>query len=387
MKVGFIGCWCDMKIYAIQASNIRRSLEKLLRARIKVVTSNCGCFYGSLPEVLYSPFNYRSLLADQDVSAFVKIPHFRFKEGSGVKRFIKGSYAMVSEPMRAQLYSKATRDCEIVHFHQSSDSFGYDAVKRTLESIRDRKKVVTVYGLSPDQKKDGSLNRVYNDADAVIVSTNYIKHILIKDGVDTKRIHVIPYGATLKPIDGKPRSGAIMFSGAPLIDVKGFAYLAEGLRILKKRGQVLNLKMHGFYIRGHKEWAIDVARKESVEDQITWLSLKSEDDLMNAYQESLCCVIPYTDYPGCFPVTVAMANGTPVVGSDSMGIPEYVNGSGLVVKSKSGEALADGLERVLKDEALREKMGRDGRRVAEQKYSWDTLARQVHAVYEQVLAS
>ena len=129
-----------------------------------------------------------------------------------------------------------------------------------------------------------------------------------------------------------------MFAGSPLIDVKGFQYLISALRLLKEQGSQINLKLHGFYMAGHKEWAIKIARNEGVEEMITWLNINSEDELHDTYQRSLCCVIPYLDYPGCFPATVAMANGTPIIASDAMGLPEHINGAGLVVKARSSSS-------------------------------------------------
>ena len=125
------------------------------------------------------------------------------------------------------------------------------------------KKVVTIHGLSPTQKEHPELSRIYNLVDAIIVSTNYLKNRLFDCGVKAEKISIIPYGATLKPLSHKPREGIIMFAGSPLIKVKGFKYLCLlPLRTLKEDGRPLNLKLHGFYMAGHQEWAIKIAEKE-----------------------------------------------------------------------------------------------------------------------------
>jgi glycosyltransferase involved in cell wall biosynthesis len=245
---------------------------------------------------------------------------------------------------------------------------------------------VTIYGLSYQQKKDPSLNEIYNLADAVIVSTGFFKNILIQSGVEPTRIHVIPYGVNLKPLNNTKREGFIMFTGSPLIDVKGFQYLAPALRLLKEKGKQISLKLHGFYMAGHKEWAISVAKDEGVDDMLTWLSIGSEEELHEHYQKSIGCVIPYIDYPGCFPAAVAMANGTPIITSDAMGLPEYVSGgSGIVTKSRSIEPLADALNELIDNEALRTRMGAQGRKTAEEKHSWDVVSKQTAEVYKKLL--
>ena len=59
----------------------------------------------------------------------------------------------------------------------------------------------------------------------------------------------------------------------------------------------------------------------------------------------------------------AMAMELPVVTSDISGIEELVEDgqSGLLVPPNNAEALADALERLLADEAMRQTMGKKGR--------------------------
>jgi glycosyltransferase involved in cell wall biosynthesis len=280
MKIAFIACWCHLRIYAIQASHLREHLEKQLKTKIKVITSNCGCYHPSLMEIFTSLFTYKKLLTDRRDISFIKLPHLRSKSGLTAGNCMRNVFRSFAEPFRGYLYSTYTKDHDIVHFHQSNDAFGYDALSWLLRLNRRAKKIVTIYGLSPKQKEHPELNELYNATDAVIVSTEYLKNILVEHGVEPAKIHVIPYGAILAPLDNnKARNGLIMFSGAPLIDVKGFQYLAPALRLVKERGNHINLKLHGFYMPGHKEWAHAIATKEGVEDMITWLNISSEDEL------------------------------------------------------------------------------------------------------------
>jgi glycosyltransferase involved in cell wall biosynthesis len=373
-----------MRIYAIQASHLRVPLSELTGSDIPVITSNCGCFYTNAPSALKSFFNYKKLLTSQDVT-FLKTPHFRVKKDSKIGFLVRRAYRGVAERSRGRQFAKRTRNKDIVHFHQSADAFGYDSLKWYLRYAKN-KTVVTIYRLSPVQEERPELNKIYNQADAVIVSTNYMKQHLVNYGVLPEKLHVIPYGATAKPIPQVKKEGAIMFSGSPLIDVKGFVYLASALKMLKDEGKPIRLKMHGYYMPGEKEWAVDIVNKEGIEDLIEWLSFSSVDDLIDGYQKSMCSVIPYTNYTPCFPITVAMANGVPVVASDAMGTPEYLgDGGGIIVRQKSAEALADALRKIRDDEPLRVSLGKQGRAIAEKRFAWEVLARQTFDIYKQVL--
>jgi glycosyltransferase involved in cell wall biosynthesis len=175
-----------------------------------------------------------------------------------------------------------------------------------------------------------------------------------------------------------------MFAGSPLINVKGFEYLAPALKILKDEGKKIQLKLHGYYMPGHQEWAQEIAKKEGIEDLITWLYCSSEDELIDAYQGSMCSVIPYTDYSGAFPATMALATGTPVIASDLMGIPEYVNGNGMVVKGRSVDELSTALRKIYTDDTLRATMSQNALKTARGKYNFSNIARKTTDIYKNI---
>ena len=81
-------------------------------------------------------------------------------------------------------------------------------------------------------------------------------------------------------------------------------------------------------------------------------------------------------YPGA--VAEALACGTPVVATETGGIPELVHHgtSGFLVPPRDADALADRVEQLLTDDALREKMGAAAALVAQREYGLD---RQVEA--------
>jgi glycosyltransferase involved in cell wall biosynthesis len=67
----------------------------------------------------------------------------------------------------------------------------------------------------------------------------------------------------------------------------------------------------------------------------------------------------------------SMACGTPVVVFEDTSLPEVIKAplGGVTVPSKDAVALAGAIGRLLKDDALRKKLGQQGRRIAEQEYS------------------
>jgi glycosyltransferase involved in cell wall biosynthesis len=80
----------------------------------------------------------------------------------------------------------------------------------------------------------------------------------------------------------------------------------------------------------------------------------------------------------------AMASGLPVVASGIMGVPELVEDrvSGLLVSPGRADALADAIEVLAVDPALRCRMGRAGRQRVELDYDMGRSARTLRAIFD-----
>ena len=77
----------------------------------------------------------------------------------------------------------------------------------------------------------------------------------------------------------------------------------------------------------------------------------------------------------------AQACQVPVIGSASGAIPEVVGEAGLIVPERSPQALADALARLQTDDALRLRLGAQGRAQVEQNCTWEQVARQMRDIY------
>lgn len=89
-----------------------------------------------------------------------------------------------------------------------------------------------------------------------------------------------------------------------------------------------------------------------------------------------------------FPTTVleSLSCGTPVVGFRVGGIPEQVpDDCGILVEPKDAEALAGGIERLLGDDTLREKMGHRCREKALMEYSIETFTNRHINLYNEIV--
>ncbi len=81
-----------------------------------------------------------------------------------------------------------------------------------------------------------------------------------------------------------------------------------------------------------------------------------------------------------------MACGIPIVASNIGGIPDIIKDgeNGLLVQPKDSEALADAIIYLLKNEGVRENMGKNGRKKVED-YSWERVAEETEKVYSSLM--
>jgi len=91
--------------------------------------------------------------------------------------------------------------------------------------------------------------------------------------------------------------------------------------------------------------------------------------------------------PFGLPLAEAMATGLPCIGSRAGGIPGILSDevTGLLVERGDVEGLTQALRRLATDTAIREQMGREARRRAEQYFDWSVPAARLESLYSQAL--
>ncbi len=79
-------------------------------------------------------------------------------------------------------------------------------------------------------------------------------------------------------------------------------------------------------------------------------------------------------------IAQAMSYGRPVVAARNTAIPEVLGDAGVLVETGDWRALGDAMMKLMRDEALRRRLGESGRARAEALFNWDRIAEQYEAV-------
>jgi alpha-maltose-1-phosphate synthase len=283
--------------------------------------------------------------------------------------------------------------------------------------------VVTVHSLEPlrpwkrEQLQGGyELTRWVEQtalemADAVIaVSSGTRDDILRVTRVKPERIHVIYNGidtslyrpvtetSALERYGIDPKRPYVLFVGR-ITRQKGIVHLARAIPRIDASAQVVLCagQPDTSEIGAEMQRAVDEARRGR--DGVIWVQqMVPRADVIQLYSHAavFCCPSIYEPF-GIINLE-AMACGTPVVGSAVGGIPEVVvDGiTGVLVPLEQQQEapfepvdparfsadLADSLNRLLRDSALRERMGVAGRKRVEENFAWSTIARQTADLYQ-----
>jgi glycosyltransferase involved in cell wall biosynthesis len=119
---------------------------------------------------------------------------------------------------------------------------------------------------------------------------------------------------------------------------------------------------------------LQLVRKPSLRGNVILAGRVADCDLPQLYRGAACFAMPSLYEGFGLPALEAMACGTPMMISNGSSLPEVGGEAALYFDPESVDEMAQAMERVLTDSALREEMSRKGLERAQQ-FSWGACAR------------
>ena len=208
-------------------------------------------------------------------------------------------------------------------------------------------------------------------ADAVLVGSGYARDSFIAEGVARSKMRVVPYGVDLQTFtpavpDVQRRSDRfnVIYAGQ-LTQRKGIAYLLRGYRQFARRDTQLTLV--GSVVGSD-------APLRPYADLFRHLAHQTRPALAAMYRDSDVFVFPTLIEGMPLVVLEAMACGLPVIVTAN-GPGDIVRDGidGFVIPERDADAVADRLDRLYRDPALRAEMGKRAALRARE-FSWAAYA-------------
>ena len=233
----------------------------------------------------------------------------------------------------------------------------------------------------------------YRQVDLFICASEAIRTMLLGDGVEPARAVTVHEGIDLGHVAAAPAAplhqelwlphGApIVGNVAALVPHKGQKHLVDAAAMV-----VQHVPDARFVIAGEGEL------RSALEHQVRHLGLEKHvmlagfrPDILSVHKAFDIFVMSSVTEGLGTSVLDAMACGRPVIGTRAGGIPEVVEDgvTGILVPPRDPHAMADAIVRLLKDEALRLRMGGAGLSLANARFSAERMVQDTISVYERI---
>ena len=135
--------------------------------------------------------------------------------------------------------------------------------------------------------------------------------------------------------------------------------------------------------KAYKEQVLQFIKKQGYEKYVYFIRPENED-LPFIYQKATLFVYPSVYEGFGIPIIEALFSETPVITSNCSSMPEAAGPDALLIDPKQPEDLAQAIDKVLSDDALRERMIKKGYAYAQQ-FKGEPLTKQLVEIYQSVL--
>ena len=237
----------------------------------------------------------------------------------------------------------------------------------------------------------------YRSFDANIVTSDHMARAVLSNGFSEEKMYIVPYfsrfetdatdliqPAKLPGVPGRDRPFELLFAGQAL-PVKGLETLVEALT-------ALNGDWHLSVLAEGPRLAPSRAMVEAagLPSRVSFLGWANQSTTRDYYRLADMLVLPSLwDEPFGMVGIEAMSFGTPVVGFNVGGIPDYLidEETGLLVKETTASALHDALARIMGDPERVSVWSCAARSLVARTYTRATHVAALHHIYRASIGS
>lgn len=250
-----------------------------------------------------------------------------------------------------------------------------------------------IYGLNFSLKEKGFIKGLIRGiTELIVIKLNYdivltvsesTKKKLVRAGVKEDKIHVVGGGVDLELIDSveeqKSSKPTIIFVGR-LVRLKKVENLLLAFKKIISKIPEAELYIVG---SGPQEKMLkDLAKRLDLSSNVHFTGFVPEEEKIKLIKNAWVLVQPSIAEGFGLVLVEANACRTPVVAVDSGGPREVVidGVTGFLVKPNDLNELTEKILEILSDKIKMYRMGEDGRKVVEEKYTWEKVAEKVEKI-------
>ncbi len=211
----------------------------------------------------------------------------------------------------------------------------------------------------------------------------------------TPRIELVRNGVDMSkfaPNGHAPADGFRMLTVSRLVEKKGLPVLIEACHLLHQRGLAFHCDIVG---KGAQKALLEQLIKQwSLQGCVRLIGALAHQEVVERYHDAhvvvLPCIVGEDGNQDGLPVSIveALACGVPVVATPISGVPEAIRDgeNGLLVPAADTAALADALERLMRDPDLLARLRTQARASVVEQFDERRTARRLHDLFRETIA-
>ena len=240
--------------------------------------------------------------------------------------------------------------------------------------------------------------RICRQASSVVVVTPPLKDYLVGLGISKRKVFILPNGVDVSRFFPDEDSGRIIrrrygLENKLVIGFVGGLRPFHGVHILIDSAKLILDRCHQAHIlivgdgppRGELELKV---RKQGLKDIVSFIGSVPFEEVPAYINAMDITVAPYAKIPQLYQSPIKlfeyMAVGKPIVTTRrplvEAVIKDYRNG--LIFEFGDHHQLASAILKLINDKDLRERLGSEGRRIVEDKYTWEGNAQKITEIYK-----
>jgi glycosyltransferase involved in cell wall biosynthesis len=284
---------------------------------------------------------------------------------------------------------------DLIHAHGTGKDYAYPAIRSSFQPT-----VVTVQGVIHQESKhwEGLKGRyhaitgkrmeryVLSKARHVAAISPYVKEAVRPLTNADVTVIFDPFEPNFLNVEKNEIPNRLLFVGG-IEERKGLETLVHALKHVKADIPGVQLHIVGGVrkIRYHQK-VEELIKELGLQDQVRFLGRLPDVSLMKEYAEAAVFILPSKEESQGIVLIEAMATGTPVIATNSGGMPYLVEDgrNGFLVSVGDSQAMADRISVLLKDAGSRRTMGAEGKEMAAQ-FLPEKIAEQHIGLYRQLL--
>jgi len=245
------------------------------------------------------------------------------------------------------------------------------------------------YGKRLNKRIDRKIRWTLKEGRYFTAVSSSLKNEMVALGGAEGCIRVIPNGVNLESFRGQNVFESVkpyLFSMGRLVFIKGYDIVIKTFAKITEENYNIDLIIAG---RGPEEGSLrDLVRKKGLSGRVKFVGFVDGEKKVSLLKGSRFCVCPSRREGLGLANIEALAAGKPVVAFDVDGISDIIEPgkNGLLAKPGDSEDLASKMQILLRDENLRERMGRQALRMA-RKYDWRQIAKKYESLYCDMVSS